>query len=136
MTDLEIARDGSFIAFGEWVDRKNARLVAIDLRDGRQRVLLDPNPSIRNLRLGKVQRLEWSTDKGLPVYGDLVLPPDYAGGRLPVIVTQYWSRGFLRGGTGNDYPIQLFAQAGFAVLSISRPPSAATADPALKDVVL
>jgi len=108
------------------------RLVAIDVSDGRQRVLLDPNPSIRNLRLGKVQRLEWSTEKGLPVYGDLVLPPDYAGGRLPVIVTQYWSRGFLRGGTGNDYPIQLFAQAGFAVLSISRPPSAATADPAVK----
>jgi len=108
------------------------RLVAIDIRSGRQRVLFDPNPSVRYWRLGKVERLEWSTDRALPVYGDLVLPPDYHGGRLPVIVTQYWSRGFLRGGTGNDYPIQLFAQAGFAVLSISRPPSAASIDPSVK----
>ncbi len=108
------------------------RLVAIGTEDGRQYVLLDPNPSVRYLRMGRVQRLEWTTDKGLPVYGDLVLPLDYAGGRLAVIVTQYWSRGFLRGGTGNDYPIQLFAARGFAVLSISRPPSAASIDPSVK----
>ena len=102
------------------------------MADGHQAVLLDPNPTIASLRLSDVRRLEWRTDKGLPVYGDLVLPPGYAGGRLPVIVTQYWSRGFLRGGTGNDYPILLFAERGFAVLSISRPPSAATIDRSVK----
>lgn len=105
------------------------RLVAIDIDNGSQRIVFDPNPAFSEFRLGSVQRLEWQTDQGRPVYGDLVLPPGYAGGKLPVIVTQYWSRGFLRGGTGNDYPIQLFAGRGFAVLSISRPTSAASDDP-------
>jgi dipeptidyl aminopeptidase/acylaminoacyl peptidase len=105
------------------------RLVAIDIDSGSERILFDPNPTLFRFRLGSVQRLEWQTDKGRQVYGDLALPPGYTGGKLPVIVTQYWSRGFLRGGTGNDYPIQLFAARGFAVLSISRPASAASDDP-------
>jgi len=36
---------------------------------------------------------------------------------------QYSSRGFLRGGTGDEYPIQLFAAYGFAVLSVQAPPA-------------
>ena len=97
------------------------RLVAIDMVSGRQRVLFDPNPGFAALTLGRVERLEWRNNIGREAYGDLVLPPGYKGGRLPVIVVQYRSRGFLRGGTGNDYPIQLFALRGFAVLSLDRP---------------
>jgi dienelactone hydrolase len=50
-----------------------------------------------------------------------------------LVVVQYDTRGFLRGGTGDEYPIQAFANRGYAVLSIGRPSSIGsrhgTADP-------
>lgn len=110
------------------------RLVAFDVWSGRQRVLFDPNPGFRRLTLGSVQRLEWRNTGGREAYGDLVLPPGYKGGRLPVVVVLYRSRGFLRGGTGNDYPIQLFALRGFAVLSIDRPALYAAGDLSIRSV--
>ncbi|GAA4773278.1 hypothetical protein GCM10023219_20600 [Stakelama sediminis] len=99
------------------------QLVAIDGITGRLRVVFDPNAGFAHLRLGHVERLTWSNAFGLPVYGDLVLPPGKrARHRVPMIVTLYHSRGFLRGATGNEYPIYLFARHGYAVLSIERPP--------------
>lgn len=98
------------------------RVVSLDPLTGRMALIFDPNPEFRRLKLGSVKRLYWMTAFGSEAFGDLVLPPDYRKGeRLPLIVVQYQSRGFLRGGTGNDYPIQLFAAAGYAVLSVNRP---------------
>lgn len=97
-------------------------LVGIDLRHGRQRVLFDPNPGFAALRLGAVRRLSWRDENGIPAFGDLVLPPgDRSDRRYPLIVVQYESRGFLRGGTGDEAPVHLLAQAGYAVLSVDRP---------------
>jgi len=63
----------------------------------------------------------------LPVIGDLIMPPDRVlGRRVPLIVVQYTTRGFLRGGTGDEYPIQAFASAGIAVLSFQRPADIST----------
>ena len=109
------------------------RLVSVDPRTGKSRLLYDPNPEFSRLRLGRVVRLFWKNDLGLEARGDLVLPPGYRPGtRLPLIVTQYFSNGFLRGATGDEYPIHAFAARGFAVLSIERPPFFAAANPALK----
>lgn len=109
------------------------RLVIVDPRTGQSRLLYDPNPEFSRLRLGRVVRLFWKNDLGLEARGDLVLPPDYRPGkRLPLIVTQYFSNGFLRGATGDEYPIHAFAARGFAVLSMERPPFFAAANPALK----
>jgi dipeptidyl aminopeptidase/acylaminoacyl peptidase len=99
------------------------QIVTIDPMTGRSRELFDTNPEFGALRLGEVRRLAWRNDRGLQVRGDLVLPPGYRGGRLPLIVTTYTSRGFLRGGFGDEYPIQVFAAHGFAVLSYQRPTS-------------
>ncbi|WP_232491730.1 Atxe2 family lasso peptide isopeptidase [Novosphingobium kaempferiae] len=94
----------------------------IDLRSGSSRGLFDPNPQFARLILGSVRRLRWKNDRGLEAWGDLVLPPGYRGrARLPLVVVQYHSDGFLRGGTGDEYPIHAFAAAGFAVLSVERP---------------
>lgn len=110
------------------------RIVTIDLASGAQTLLFDPNPSFATRELGTVRRLEWRTARGLDVYGDLVLPRGYDGRtRLPSVVVQYTSRGFLRGGTGNDYPIFLLAARGFAVLSIQKPAQVGAADPSLPD---
>jgi dipeptidyl aminopeptidase/acylaminoacyl peptidase len=98
------------------------RIVAIDLGTGRQSVVFDANPEMAGFRLGAVRRLYWKNNLGLEAFGDLVLPPNHKPGqRHPLIVVQYDSRGFLRGGTNDEYPIQLFAAAGFAVLSFHHP---------------
>ena len=111
-------------------------IVRIDPQTGRSETVFDPNPEIRAIRFGRVERLFWRNDRGLEVRGDLVLPPGFSPGkRLPLIVTTYWSNGFLRGGTGNEYPIHVFAARGFAVLSLHRPLFVAEADPAATDWV-
>jgi len=117
--------------------RENAltprRIVRIDLRSGRQRLIFDPNPEFANFHLGKVQRLKFSNDRGLPAWGDLVLPPGYDGkSKLPLVIVQYHSNGFLRGAVGDDYPIFPMAAKGLAVLSFERPRDVATSDLSVK----
>lgn len=108
------------------------RLVMVDPRDGRVRPVYDPNPEFGSIVLGKVERLRWRNDLGLEAWGDLVLPPGYDGNaRLPLVVVQYHSDGFLRGGTGDEYPIHAFAARGFAVLSTERPAFVAQGKPGI-----
>ena len=98
------------------------RLVRIDLKTGDMRTIYDPNPDFAHLRLGPVKRLHTKNAFGIASWGDLVLPPDHQPGQThPLVIVQYESRGFLRGGTGDDYPIQLMAAKGLAVLSLQRP---------------
>ncbi|MCW3837227.1 Atxe2 family lasso peptide isopeptidase [Sphingomonas canadensis] len=104
-------------------------LVAIDMATARFVTLYDPNPEFGHVRLGSVERLSWTDRDGVETYGDLVLPPSHRlGQKHPLIVVQYLSRGFLRGGIGDEYPIQLFAAHGFAVLSVQMPGNAANVD--------
>jgi len=98
------------------------QLVIINPENARSSPVFDPNPEFADVRLGTVQRLRFKNDAGMEAFGDLVLPPDYKPGvRLPLVIVQYRSKGFLRGGTGDEYPIQLFAARGFAVLSFQKP---------------
>jgi len=96
----------------------------ISLHDGQGETVFDPNPEFAAVALGKVQRLGVHADDGAPTFADLVLPPDHrAGERHHMVVVQYQSRGFLRGGVGDEYPIYLLAARGYAVLSHQRPMS-------------
>jgi dipeptidyl aminopeptidase/acylaminoacyl peptidase len=118
--------------------RENAttpkRVVVIDPATGASMLLFDPNPAFARLALGRVERLKWRNDRGLETWGDLVLPPGSRDGRkLPLVVVQYSSRGFLRGGTGDEYPIYPLAAHGFAVLSLERPPFVASLVPGVTD---
>jgi dipeptidyl aminopeptidase/acylaminoacyl peptidase len=98
------------------------RIVAIDLATGRQRIIFDPNRQLHEKVFGTVQRLLFRTASGSEGFADLVLPPDHrTGQKHPLIVVQYTSHGFLRGGTGDEVPIHPLANRGFAVLSFSRP---------------
>lgn len=100
------------------------RLERIALATGLRTTLFDPNPGFAAHRLGTVERLHLRNAMGMESVADLVLPVDYQPGeRYPLVVVQYDTRGFLRGGTGDEYPIQAFAARGFAVLSMSRPQS-------------
>jgi len=96
-------------------------IVSLDPDTGRSTTIYDPNPEFARLRTGKVQRLRWTDAHGVPGFGDLVLPPaHHPGDRHPLVIVQYQSRGFLRGGTGDEYPIHALASRGFAVLSFNR----------------
>ncbi|WP_162875622.1 Atxe2 family lasso peptide isopeptidase [Sphingomonas crusticola] len=119
------------VALGLVCTRENSitprSVVLLDPLSGRSRLLFAPNPEFAGIRLPAVERLHWKNDRGLEAWGDLVLPPGYCPGqRVPLVVTQYRSVGFLRGGVGNEYPIFLFAERGMAVLSFERPPDAFT----------
>lgn len=97
-------------------------IVRLDPATGAMHRLFNPNPEFAALHLGTVRRLTWRNDQGFEAWGDLVLPPGHMPGtRLPLVVVQYRSDGFLRGGTNDEYPIQAFAAQGMAVLSIERP---------------
>lgn len=96
-------------------------IVSLDPDTGRSTTIYDPNPQFARLRTGAVQRLRWRDPDGVAGYGDLVLPPRHRpGDRHPLVIVQYQSRGFLRGGTGDEYPIHALASRGFAVLSFNR----------------
>ena len=98
------------------------RLVKLDPVSGRRETLFDPNPEFAHLTLGKPVRLHWQNAFGIDTIGDLVLPVGYRRGeKYPLVVVQYDTRGFLRGGTDDEYPIQAFANRGYAVLSFSSP---------------
>jgi dipeptidyl aminopeptidase/acylaminoacyl peptidase len=84
--------------------------------------LTDLNPSYRALQVSQPERMDWTNQYGGVAFGHVLKPIDYIPGqRYPLIVTTYLSRGFLRGGVGDEYPAQVFAANGFVVLSFDRP---------------
>jgi dipeptidyl aminopeptidase/acylaminoacyl peptidase len=98
------------------------RLVRLDPASGNRELLFDPNPEFAHLTLGQAERLHWRNRFGSETIADLVLPVGYhKGQKYPMVVVQYDTRGFLRGGTDDEYPIQAFANRGYAVLSFKSP---------------
>lgn len=117
--------------------RENAttprRIVLLTRDNGKLTEIFDPNPGFADFRLGKVTRLRARNNVGLESWADLVLPPDHRPGiKLPLVIVQYNSQGFLRGGTGNEYPIFPLVARGFAVLAFERPDFVAASSSALK----
>ena len=79
------------------------------------------NPELQNIQLSPARRIDFSNKYGDHFWGHLVLPPNHEPGRrYPLIITTYAdSDEFLRGGVGDEYPIQVFAANGFAVLDFN-----------------
>lgn len=98
------------------------RLVAVNATSGALRVLYDPNLAWNSAPPPRIERLEFTDDHGLQSYIHLVYPSGYRPGqRYPMVIVQYRSRGFLRGGTGGEYPIFAYAARGYFVMSVERP---------------
>ncbi|MCC6789644.1 MAG: Atxe2 family lasso peptide isopeptidase [Hyphomonadaceae bacterium] len=97
-------------------------LIAVNPRTGATRVLYNPNPAWSRFTLPRVERIDFTDQRGLESYAHLVYPAGYRRGqRYPLVIVQYRSHGFLRGGTGGDYPIYPYAARGYFVLSVERP---------------
>lgn len=114
--------DGSDLICGMESGTHPMRLVKVNLADGSIRTLFDPNPGFGSLKFGDVSAVTWKDADDVEGFGHLVKPVGYVPGRrYPLVIVQYRSRGFLRGGVGDEYPIHVLAAKGFAVLSFHRP---------------
>lgn len=109
-----------FICFYETPTAPRA-IVSIEPKTGVVRTLFDPNPAFK-ASLTAVQKLEWRDAFANDTFAHLVYPAGYReGARYPLVIVQYRSRGFLRGGVGGEYPVHVLAAQGFFVLSWDRP---------------
>lgn len=98
------------------------KIISLNTETGALRTVLDANPEFKNFQFTRVEKLEWKEQSGTDAVGHLVYPVGYEEGRrYPMVVVQYMSRGFLRGGVGDEYPIHPMAANGFFVLSFDRP---------------
>lgn len=100
-------------------DTTPPEVAVADLSTGEVRKLVDLNPEFQNLQLSPTKRIDVSNKDGDRFWGHLVFPLGYEPGkRYPVIITTYRDfDNFLRGGVGDEYPIQVFAANGFAILN-------------------
>ena len=98
------------------------KIVKIDIYNSRISDLFVPNDLTHQVQFTRVEKLEWKEISGRDAVGHLVYPYNYQEGKTyPLIIVQYKSRGFLRGGTGDEFPIHPLAAEGFFVLSFDRP---------------
>jgi dipeptidyl aminopeptidase/acylaminoacyl peptidase len=106
------------------------QIAAIDERTGKLTTLVDLNPEMRNVRVGRAERIEWTLPElsgemaGLfprTAGGYILYPPDYdAQKKYPVFIEPYAYQGF-SGSVGQENPLQVYAAAGMIVLSFGYP---------------
>jgi dipeptidyl aminopeptidase/acylaminoacyl peptidase len=83
--------------------------------------LVNLNPEFGHFRLMPPVRIDGTNVDGDPWFAYLIKPLDYEPGKkYPLIITTYGSSdSFLRGASGDEYPMQVFSAHGFAVLNIN-----------------
>ncbi len=95
-----------------------SQVALADIAAGTVRTLVDLNPEFANLELGSITRVDGVNRYGDRWWAHLVKPLNYEPGkRYPLIVTTYRTQEFLRGASGDENPIHVYAAHGFAVLS-------------------
>jgi dipeptidyl aminopeptidase/acylaminoacyl peptidase len=95
------------------------RVIRIDLATGGISTLFDPNPAVTADRLGRVETQTWQDGLGNRLFSKLVFPPMYnPAKRYPLVISTYMCKGFLRGGSGDEFPEFLFAAAGMLSICI------------------
>jgi dipeptidyl aminopeptidase/acylaminoacyl peptidase len=88
-----------------------------DINLKKPRLLVQSNPSIKKLKLGKTKVIQWKSFDGKTIEGILVLPMDYKEGqRVPLIVEPHGGPQGVR--TVSFNPVwQMFAGAGYGVFA-------------------
>jgi dipeptidyl aminopeptidase/acylaminoacyl peptidase len=116
---FSLDRSASLAACVHQTNTTPPELALVDLKTGSLRTLVKISPEFQNLELSSPERIEWTNKYGYPGFAYLVKPLGFQEGkRYPLVVTLYRSGDyFLRGGVGDEYPIQVLAANGFAVLS-------------------
>ena len=103
-----------------WVSPK--KIISLDLNTGKMFTIVDANPEFKNFIFTKIEKIFGEDNFGNGAHAHLIYPKGYQeGATYPLVVVQYRSGGFLRGGTGDEHPIHVYAQNGMAVLSFDTP---------------
>lgn len=125
---LSLSRDGKRMAFRSVQSRDMGDVYLMDLSDRRARHLTEVNPELRELELGRLEPIRWTSFDGMEIWGLLLTPPGYRPGqRLPLVV--YVHGGPIGGvtygifpqfmhivGQVDLYPAEAMAAEGMAVL--------------------
>jgi len=116
---LSLDRSGKYAAGEGENNITPPRIVLVNLTNGKVRTLVDLNPSFGNIELSQPSRIEGTNRYGTRWFAHLIKPIGYKSGRwYPLIVTTYRSGDyFLRGASGDENPLQVYAADGFVVLS-------------------
>ncbi len=65
----------------------------LDNSNGRQNIIWDPNPQLKDVDFGKVDILKWKDERGAAWTGGLVKPPDFKQGkRYPLVIQTHGFR--------------------------------------------
>lgn len=99
------------------------RLERIDIDTGHRQPMFEPNAALAFdlARTVSSRFLRWKGAAGREFTGHLLLGNGPVTG-WPLFVTYYDCPGFLRGGTGDEWPLASFAEAGIAALCINSAP--------------
>lgn len=120
LSDCTPAGDRLICLYETWTQPR--KIASVSLEDGSIKTIFDPNPEFARLRFPKIEKLEWEDAYGNPTFGHLVYPITYEPQHdYPLVIVTYRSRGFLRGGTGDEFPIYPLSAEGFFVMSHDMP---------------
>jgi dipeptidyl aminopeptidase/acylaminoacyl peptidase len=125
---LGLSGDGRRLAYRSVAGRTMGDVTVLDTATRRATRLTEVNPQRRELALGRLEPVEWRSFDGMEIWGLLLAPPGWDGGRrLPLLV-------YIHGGPGggvthglfpqfmhvvgqvDPYPVEAMASAGYAVL--------------------
>lgn len=98
------------------------RLERIDLDTGARLVLFEPNAALESQLAVSARLLRWQDAAGQVFTGQFYAARAAEGRPPPLFVNYYRCSGFLRGGTGDEWPMASLAEQGIAVLCINYAP--------------
>jgi dipeptidyl aminopeptidase/acylaminoacyl peptidase len=104
------------------------RLERVDLQTGTRQVLFDPNEALaQDLANIPAQLLRWTDAKGRTFTAQLYSARRTGNTLPPLFVTYYRCVGFVRGGSGDEWPLATMAEQGISTLCINAPSFSANA---------
>ena len=98
------------------------QLFAIDKAAGAAHLIWDPNPQLKDIKLGSAEVIRWKDEAGFEYEGGLVKPPDYTPGkRYPLVIQTHGfsEKQFLSGGIFTTaFAARAMAAQGIVVLQM------------------
>lgn len=100
------------------------RLERIDLETGQRHVLFEPNAALASdmAAATPARFLRWKDTGGRTITGQFFAAQRNDGLPPPLFVNLYNCSGFLRGGTGDEWPLASLAESGISALCINHAP--------------
>jgi len=100
------------------------RLERIDIDTGQRHTLFDPNAALawRIAQATPARLLRWKDAHGHPFTGQFFAAAPEGSRPPPLFVNYYQCSGFVRGGTGDEWPLASMAASGISALCINNAP--------------